>query len=36
LDIRVCTGLNYGADITTQARICDEAKIGAITIDRGR
>jgi beta-RFAP synthase len=36
LDIRVCTGLNYGADVTTQARICDEAEIGAITIDRGR
>jgi hypothetical protein len=36
LDIRVCTGLNYGADITTQTRICDEAKIGAITTDRGR
>jgi beta-ribofuranosylaminobenzene 5'-phosphate synthase len=36
LDIRVCAGLNYGADITTQTRICGQAKIGAITTDRGR
>lgn len=34
LDIRVCTGFNYGADVTTQAHICDEEKIGAI--NRGR
>jgi beta-ribofuranosylaminobenzene 5'-phosphate synthase len=36
LDIRICSGFNRGADVTTQAHICDEAKIGAMRINRGR